>query len=237
MSHGCGSNSSVPFVRQRCGVDGLISRSAAQLHLLMDRGSDQGYFHKPAKSHFIANNYEDKEVARQEFKKAGLYINCVDGIRYMGPYLGPREEKEAWVRPKVEAWTHRVRTLAKISKQYLKLAYDGLGISLQIEWQYLQSTVPGVGTLMGPIEDSLREAFFNTLFEVRRSAPNLREILGHSVKHRGLGIPDHRLLVEHVSNTPNTDSEVLVCSPLGGTELNYVLLKVCVHRASADGQK
>ena len=113
--------------------DGLISRSAAQLHLLMDRGSDQGYFHKPAKSHFIANNYEDKEVARQEFKKAGLYINCVDGIRYMGPYLGPREEKEAWVRPKVEAWTHRVRTLAKISKQCPQLAYDGLGILLHIK--------------------------------------------------------------------------------------------------------
>ena len=37
-------------------------------------------------------------------------------------------------------------------------------MSLQSEWQYLQSTVPGVGTLMGPIEEALREKFFPLLF-------------------------------------------------------------------------
>ena len=30
--------------------------------------------------------------------------------------MGPREELEEWVQPKVEAWYHRVYTLAKIEK-------------------------------------------------------------------------------------------------------------------------
>ena len=36
--------------------------------------------------------------------------------------------------PKVEAWAHRVRNLAKIAKRYPQLAYDGLGVLIQIEW-------------------------------------------------------------------------------------------------------
>ena len=30
--------------------------------------------------------------------------------------MGPREKLEAWVRPKVEAWAHRICNLAKIAK-------------------------------------------------------------------------------------------------------------------------
>ena len=49
---------------------------------------------------------------------AGLNINDVDGSRYLGDFLDPREELEEWVRAKVEAWAHGVRTIAKISKRY-----------------------------------------------------------------------------------------------------------------------
>ena len=49
---------------------------------------------------------------------------------------------------------------------------------------------------------------------------NLREILGHSVKRGSLGIPDPRVLVEHVYNTSKVASEVIVGSLLGVTKLN-----------------
>ena len=69
----------------------------------------------------------------------------------------------------MEAWSHGFRTIAKIAKRYTQSAYAGLGMLLQIEWQYLQRTVPGFGTLMGLIEDALREAFFPELFGRGRS--------------------------------------------------------------------
>ena len=71
-------------------------------------------------------------MARQEFEQAGLNINYVDGSRCLGDYLGPNEDLEDWLRPKVEAWSHGVRTLDKIPKQYPQSAYAGLGMSLQI---------------------------------------------------------------------------------------------------------
>ena len=41
---------------------------------------------------FIADNPEDKEVASRVFERAGLNLNYIGGNRYMGTYLGPREE-------------------------------------------------------------------------------------------------------------------------------------------------
>ena len=49
---------------------------------------------------------------------------------------------------------------------------------------------------MGPIEYALREAYFLALFGGEEVSTNLREILSHSVKHGGLGIPDPRQSVE-----------------------------------------
>ena len=105
-------------------------------------------------------------------------------------------------------------------------------MSLQSEWQYLQRTVPGVGTLIGPIEDALREKIFPSLFEGEEITADFRKILGHSVKHGGLGILDPRLSVESAYNTYKADSRELVDSLLGGYVLNYVGHRACVRKAS-----
>ena len=42
-----------PFYADDAEIDSLAQRSAYLLKLLMDRGSDRGYFPKPAKSLFI----------------------------------------------------------------------------------------------------------------------------------------------------------------------------------------
>ena len=64
----------------------------------------------------------------------GLVLNFVVGSRYLGAYLGPQEELDAWVKPQVEAWAHGVRVLGKISLRHPQSAYAGLGILLQLEW-------------------------------------------------------------------------------------------------------
>ena len=117
-------------------------------------------------------------------------MNFVNGSRYLGAYLGLQEELEAWVKPQVESWAHEVRGLAKISRRHPQSAYAGLEMLLQSEWQYLQQIIPGVGTLMGPIEEALREKFFPSLFGGEEITAKFLKILGHIVKYGGLGIPD-----------------------------------------------
>ena len=49
---------------------------------------------------------------------------------------------------------------------------------------------------MGPIEEALREKLFSALFGGEDITSDFRKILGHSVKHGGLGILDPRLSAE-----------------------------------------
>ena len=214
-----------PFYYYDVAFDGLVRRSATQLCLFMDRGPEQGYFYELSKPLFIAENPKEKEVMRQEFEQAGLNLTYVDDSKYLGAYLGTMEEIEAWVRPKVEAWAHRVHKLAKIAKCYLQLAYASLDMSLQLDCQYLQSSIPGVGTIMGSIEDALRKAFFPELVVGEEVSIDLRKILGHSMKHSVLDISDPWMLAERAYNTSKAASEVLIGSLLGGTDLNYVAHK------------
>ena len=56
------------------------------------------------------------------------------------------------------------------------------------------------------------------------------------MKHGGLGITDPRLPAECAYNTSKSVIEVLVVSLLVVTNINYVVHKGCVRRASSDRQ-
>ena len=98
----------LPFYEDDAAFDGSERCSAQLLKMLMKRGPDRGYFIEPAKPLFILSNPGKEEAARKEFAAEGLVLNFVSGSRYLGAYLGPQEELEAWVKPQVEAWAHGV---------------------------------------------------------------------------------------------------------------------------------
>ena len=101
-----------PFYAYDAAFDGSVRRSAVQLQLMKERGLDRGYS-EPDKSLSIADNPENEEAARQEFELAGLNLDYVGGSQYPVAYLGPREELEECVRPKIKEWDHGVCTLDK----------------------------------------------------------------------------------------------------------------------------
>ena len=53
-----------PFYANDAAFDRSAQQSVLQLRLMMDRGTEQGYFPKPTKSLFIADNLEEKESAK-----------------------------------------------------------------------------------------------------------------------------------------------------------------------------
>ena len=144
---------------------------------------------------------------------------------------------EASVRPQADAWAHGVRILGKISKRHPQSEFYGLGISLQFEWQYLQRTVPIVGIMMVPIEETLRETLVPTLFGGVEVDTDFRKTLGHSVNRGGLGITDPLPSEESVYDTSNSASGELVGTILGGTGLNYEGHRACIRRSTAGARK
>ena len=79
-------------------------------------------------------------MARREFAAEGVVLNFVSGSRYLGAYIGPQEELEAWLKPHLEAWANGVIVLGKISQRHPQSDYAGLEMSLQLKWHYLQKT-------------------------------------------------------------------------------------------------
>ena len=59
---------------------------------------------------------------------------------------------------------------------------------------------------MGPIEEALREKFSPALIRGEDINSDFRKILGHSVKHGGLGIPDSQMSAESEYNTSKAAS-------------------------------
>ena len=110
-------------------------------------------------------------------------------------------------------------------------------MSLQLKWQYVRRTVPGVGTVMLSIEEDLRDNFFPALLRGEEVDADFWKILGHSVKHGGLVILDARFSEESAYNTSKAATRKLVDSLLGSSTLNYVGQRECVHRASAVARK
>ena len=91
--------------------------------------------------------------------------------------------------------------------------------------------------MMGPIEEAPREKYFSALFGGEEINADFWKILGHSVKHGGLGIPYPRLSAEIAYSTSKAANVDLIDSLLGGYALNYVGHRACVPKASAGARK
>ena len=104
-----------PFYADDAAFNGSARRISQLLKLLIKRGADRGYFPETAKSLFISDIPGQEEAERREFAVERLTLNFVSGSQYLGAYLGPQEELEAWVKPQVEAWAHGVTVLCRIS--------------------------------------------------------------------------------------------------------------------------
>ena len=90
-----------PIYADDAAFDGLARRSAQLLKLSTRWGTDRVYFPDPAKYLFISDTPGQEEAAKREFAVEGLTFNFVSGSRYLGAYLGPQAELEAWVKPQV----------------------------------------------------------------------------------------------------------------------------------------
>ena len=122
-----------PFYADDVAFDCLARQSSQLLKLLIKRGPNLGYFPDPDKSLFILDTSGQEEAAKREFEAEGLVLNFVSGSRYLGAYLGPQKELEAWVKPQVKAWAHMVRVFIKICRRHPQSSYVGLGMPLQLK--------------------------------------------------------------------------------------------------------
>ena len=98
------------------------------------------------------------------FQIVGTYIElCWGGVNIWGPIWG---SGKSWTHGQNPKWRHGTTGWApwvKYTRIIPQLSYGGLGVLLQLKWQYLHMTVLRVGIIMRHIGEALVETFFPAL--------------------------------------------------------------------------
>ena len=70
---------------------------------------------------------------------------------------------EQWISPNFQEWTETIETLGRFAVRYPQMDYAGIVMLLQVDWQYIMWTAPGVGEYMGPMKEALNFVFLPKL--------------------------------------------------------------------------
>ena len=132
---------------------GKAGGCAACFACLRDEGPRWGYFIEEDKSFYLCKA-EDKAVARTAFAAKGFTkVKFCRGHRYLGGYLGAKEEVDAYLKEKVETWVEAVKTMAHIADLFPQAVYAIFAFCLQDEWQYVQRVITDTGQYFALLEE------------------------------------------------------------------------------------
>ena len=151
-------------------------------------GPSYGYFPNAEKSWLVV--HEDKlEEAQDVFADTEIQIST-SGRRELGSPIGSRSFIEDYVSKQVDVWTDELRRLCSIARSQPQAAYCAFCQRLRSKWLYLTRTIPGVSTMLQPLEDVIRMEFIPVI--TGQPAPNdvVRALLALPVRLGGLAIID-----------------------------------------------
>jgi len=154
--------------------------------LIQRHGPPQGY-HPNAQKSILIVKPGNIEQAKECFGNLEIQINA-GGEKYLGAVLGTEQTKETFVKSRVEGWIGEMKRLANIAKEEPHAAYTAFTFGLKHKWKYLMRTVPNIGHLLQPIEDTIKRDFIPALSGGRNPTDLERAILELPPRMGGMGI-------------------------------------------------
>ena len=152
---------------------------------LCEMGPKYGYFPLATKTILIVKK-EFETKAQQIFGESGVKIST-RGERHMGAVIGSAEYKEEYVSLKVNKWVEDVEELANIAKDEPQATYASYTKAICHRWTYIQRTIPDIGCMFTPLENTIREKLIPSLIG-RKVSDIERRIIALPVRLGGLGI-------------------------------------------------
>ena len=113
----------------------------------------------------------------------------VEGKRHLGAALGSRSFTEQYVSEKVDSWSHCVAKLSDLAKVHPHYAYSAFTHGLCNKWTYFLRTIPGISSLLKPLEAVISSKFIPALMG-RFVSNDERALLALPIRMGGLGIID-----------------------------------------------
>ena len=149
-------------------------------------GPDYGYYPNAAKTWLVVKE-SNLEEATTLFEGTGVAIT-VEGRRYLGAAIGTSSFTQSYVQQKVSAWIREVEHLSSIAASQPHAAYAAFTHGEISKWTYLSRTIPDIGDLLKPLEDTIRQRFLPALTGQNAFNDTERDLMALPVRLGGLGI-------------------------------------------------
>ena len=164
---------------------GKLVKLRSWWNIIEKEGPKYGYYANAKKTILVVKS-EKEAKARELFDNTGIIIET-EGTRHLGAALGKRSFLEQYVTQKVQKWEKEIETLSTFAVTEPQAAYAAFVFGIKGKWNFLQRTVPHIGHLFQPLENSLSNKFLANLTGHQLS-PLEREVMSLPSRNGGLGI-------------------------------------------------
>ena len=121
-----------------------------------------------------------------------------NGRPYLGAAIGSQEYVTGQVESKVNEWISNIQCLATVAVTQPHAAFSALTHGLTSRWTYLSRTIPDIGPLLRPLDDTLHSVLLPAL--TGRPPPSDLECTFFALPARlgglGIGIPSRSAIRE-----------------------------------------
>ena len=156
--------------------------------ILCDIGPQFGYFVNSSKTFLIVKEMH-LPMARAIFKDTGIQFTT-EGRRYLGAAIGSAVFVKSYVSVKVKEWSDELSWLSEIGLTQPHAAYSALTHGLLGRWTFLSRTLPDIGELFSPLEQTIRMHLLPALSGKCTFSDEERKLLSLPSRLGGLGIID-----------------------------------------------
>ena len=152
----------------------------------------------------------------------GLGVKIVSGHRFLGGFIGPREEQIAFVKSLVTKWISLIDHLTQVAKEQPQAAYSALTRSIQNKWQFIQRLVFDCESCFDLLELRIATSFLPTIFGCEISSDE-RNVFSLPTRLGGLNILNPTKTGQFSYTLSRGSTEVLVQSLKGLTDFTFDL--------------
>ena len=92
------------------------------------------------------------------FKQLGIRV--VTGRRFLGGFIGGKEDVHQWFKQKIESWVGSVKKISNVAKTQPQAAFTGFTKSLQAEWAFIQRVMVDSEENFRPLREAIHESSF-----------------------------------------------------------------------------
>ena len=181
-------------------------------------GRRYGYSPNPSKT-WLVTKEGLHATAASIFASTGVKVTP-DGRPYLGAAIGSPDYITSHVETKVAEWEANLCCLAEITSTQPHAAFSALTHGLMSKWTYLSRTVPGIGPMLRPLDETIGSAVIPAL--TRRPPPGdlERTLIALPARLGGLGIhiPSRAAANEYHASQQVTST---LCDHVISQDLNY----------------